>query len=86
MDKSEIKKTADRNRMLREGEVTFMYRQTFLSTPESLETLKDIMRMLHFGSKGTGEIEMAMHNVALEILTRCGITVEDIINSIGGIE
>ena len=49
------------------------------SGEEGLSVLTDLLEMLRFTQKGEDLTHMAMHNVALEILTRCGVGSNDIV-------
>lgn len=58
------------------------YRNVLLSNGEGHFVLKDLLRMLRFTEKGEGIVHLAMHNVGLEILTRCGIEGDDIVSAL----
>jgi len=58
------------------------YRNVFVNNPEGHIVLADLMKILKFTEKGSDNYHLAMHNIGLEILTRCGIGSDDIINGI----
>ena len=81
-----LKKQVQLNQMYREKELSVAYRNTFVENEEGREVLKDLLKMLKFAEKGDTLIHMAMHNVAIEILSKCGIDFDEILNTIGGIK
>jgi len=60
------------------------YRNVFINDKDGNIVLGDLMKMLKFTEKGSDNYHLAMRNVALEILTRCGIEGDDIIGAIIG--
>lgn len=62
-------------------ELITAYRNVFLHHPDGPLVLGDLLGMLRFTEKGADLVHLAMHNVALEILSRCGV---DIMRSILG--
>jgi len=58
------------------------YRNVFINDPQGQIVLKDLLQILRFSEKGSDMYHLAMRNVGLEILTRCGIGVDDLVETI----
>lgn len=56
------------------------YRNVFIEDPQGQAVLADLLKLLKFSEKGSDMFHLAMRNVGLEILTRCGIEEDNLVD------
>lgn len=55
------------------------YQNVFINSADGKIVLEDLLNMMKFSEKGSDLYHMAMRNLGLEILARCGIKGSDIL-------
>lgn len=61
------------NFAIRDDNLTLLYRNTFIGNPDGRVVLKDLMERLGLFKASMDPLDMIQKNIALEILTCCGL-------------
>lgn len=54
------------------------YRNIFINDPQGSIVLKDLLRICKYGKEIDNLYEATLHNLAVVILTKCGLGIDDI--------